>query len=73
MPQPLKIDPRKDRAWLNRALELAGEKRPLHTRKGKMTLGLLGKQILQLTPENRLEVQRLVARKLAEQGEQDND
>lgn len=64
---PLTIDKKKDRAWVNKAMELSGEQRPRKQRAPRMTLGLLGRQILELTPENRIEVQRLVSKLLAEQ------
>lgn len=68
MPRPFTIDPRKDRAWVNKALEAAGLKQP-GKRQPKPTLGLLGKRILLLTPEQRIEVERLVSRLLSEQEE----
>lgn len=68
MPRQFTIDPKKDRAWLNKALEAAGLKPPAK-RQPKATLGLLGKRILLLTPEHRIEVERLVNRLLSEQEE----
>lgn len=62
----LHLDKKKDGALIRKIEGLAGEKRP-RKKRGAPTLGLLGKQILELTPGNRLEVQRLVARLLAEQ------
>lgn len=66
MPQPLKIDKKRDRAWVRRIAELSGEA-PRKKRTPSPTLGLLGKRILLLTPEGRIEVERLVSRLLAEQ------
>lgn len=66
MPRPFTIDPKRDRAWLNKALEAAGLKKPVK-RQPRPSLGLLGEQILALTPENRIKVQRLVLRLLTEE------
>jgi len=66
MPRPFTIDPKKDRAWLRKALEQAGEA-PRPARQSRPSLGLLGKRIALLTPEHRIEVERLVSRLLAEQ------
>lgn len=68
MPQPLKIDPKRDRAWVNRALELSGEKRP-RKKRGAPTLGLLGKRIGLLTPEQRVRLEAFVSQLLAEEEE----
>lgn len=63
---PFTIDPKRDRAWLRRAMAQSGEP-PKPRRKPAPTLGLLGRRILALTPEGRVEVERLVARLLAEE------
>jgi len=68
MPRPFQIDPKRDRAWLRKALEQAGEA-PRKTRQSMPSLGLLGKRIALLTPEHRIEVERLVSWLLAEQEE----
>lgn len=64
---PLQINPKKDRAWLRRVRELSGD--APKTRQPRPTLGLLGTRILALTPEHRIEVERLVSKLLAEQEE----
>jgi hypothetical protein len=69
MTRPFQIDPKRDRAWLRKALEQAGEA-PRRKRQPKATLGLLGKRIALLRPEQRIEVERLVSRLLAEQEEE---
>lgn len=65
----LHLDKKKDGALIRKIEGLAGKKRA--KKAPAPTLGLLGKQILELTPENRIEVQRLVSRLLAEQGDEE--
>lgn len=67
MPQPLKIDPKRDRSWVRRIAELSGEVKPKRAR--KPTRSLTEQRIAALTPEHRIEVERLVSRLLAEQEE----
>lgn len=63
---PFTIDPKRDRAWIRRLAELTHTP-PKPRRKPAPSLGLLGRRILALTPEQRVEVERLVSRLLAEQ------
>ena len=63
---PFQIDPKRDRAWLRKALGQEQKQRA-----PKPTLGLLGKRIIDLTPEHRIEVERLVSQLLAKQEAED--
>jgi len=71
MPTPVFIK-KNDRAWTRRLRELTGEA-PKPRKPPAPSLGLLGRRIAALTPEQRVEVERLVGRLLSEQEQEDDD